>query len=73
MYHLYGHIQLNDLMMVKFAPKKNAFKLAWWHAPCIRLCEFVLLRPTKSHSMVVAEQKHILNCIKRLLTKMYIR
>ena len=42
MYHLYGHIQLNDLMMVTFAPKKNAFKLAWWRIPCIRLLYCVL-------------------------------
>ena len=90
MYHLYGHIQLNDLMMVTFAPKKNAFKLAWWrvpcirllycvlawwhaHVPCIRLYEFVILRPTMSHSMVVAEHKHSNLVMQLRITKMYIR
>ena len=71
MYHLYGHIQLNDMMMVTFAPKKNAFKLAWWHVYVCTL--FVILRPAKSHSMVVAEHKHSNLVMQLRITKMYIR
>ena len=75
MYNLYGHIQLNDLMLVTFAPKKNAFKLAWWHVHvhCIRLYEFVILRPAMSHSMVVVEQIHNTFLMQLRITKMYIR